>query len=168
MRRHFGYLAASLTSCVLFLAACGGGGPAAPAFTPAPAPAAPAATANGGPVSFQPANMTVTYPAAASMGTAVNGGTGQGSTAASGQGATVTLTTDASGNLSKIVLNIPAAGFTQPFDANTGLSSLSSPLTTGTIASLFGGNVYGFLNTTSYLATQSAGTQSLSASAYGL
>jgi hypothetical protein len=70
--------------------------------------------------------------------------------------------------LSKVVLNIPAAGFTQPFDANTGLSGLSSPLTPATIASLFGGNENGFLSTTSYFATQSAGTQSLSASAYGI
>jgi hypothetical protein len=169
-RSYLGCLA-SLALMMFFFAACsgGGGGPsAAPAPASAPAPVVPVAAPNGGPVSFQPANMTVTYPAAASVGTVANGQRGLSSSAASDQGATVKLTTDTNGNLTKVAFNIPATGFTQPFDANSGSSSLTSPLSPATFLSLFGTNNFGFLNNTTYLATQSTGTQLLNTSAYGL
>ena len=176
MRKYCGYPTALLMSCALALAACGGGGGgvALPTSAPAPVAAAPAATPTGGPLNLQAANTTVTYPAAASVGSASNGNLGGSSSTASGQGATVALTSDVNGNLTKVFFNIPALGFSQRFDADSGPGSLTAALNLGTVASFFGANTFGFLNTTSYFAnqsyfaTQSVGGQLLNASAYGL
>src|SRR5690242_8336994 len=96
-----------VASCALSLAGCGGS-----AVSPAAAPIAPAppVTTSNIPVNLQAPSTTVIYQAAATN-------------AAGPSSPTVTLTTDASGNLQTVVFNLPYLG------GNLGLQtpSLSSP-----------------------------------------
>jgi len=136
--------------CAFSLASCGGGGAVSPAAAPI-APAPPVATSNI-PVNLQAPSTTVIYQAAATN-------------AAGPSSPTVTLTTDASGNLQTVVFNLPYLG------GNLGLQtpSLSSPLTVDArqINGLLSQTI-GFPNTRFYTLSQVAGSQTLSASAFGV
>jgi len=146
------------------VAACGGGGSTVAVQNSMAIAGAP--TSN-----LQAANATVTYPAASVSEIVSNSTAGGLTTAASGQGATLTLTNDASGNLSKIVFNIPTAGltFTQTY---TGQSSFLDRADLGNFAIALSqvGIIPGCLvcNPDGYALTQAAGTQQLTSSAYGV
>jgi hypothetical protein len=157
--------------------ACGGGGsgvgsnnPAAVA--PGPAPwAAPAVVTVQPAFTFQQANDTpVTYQPASATALVTNAGTGGTASAASGQGATITIT-DAGGWYA-IVLNIPTTGttFTQQFAVGPwdygGYIYGSAFTAADLVASLQ--NIFGSPNTTNAIITQSIGAQSLNYAAYGL
>src|SRR5215469_17528638 len=95
---------------IFFLSACsGGGGGGGASAVSAPAPAAPAVAMSGGPVSLQPDNTTVAYQSASATALVTNAGVGGVANAPSGQGATITMTTNASG-VTTIVFNIPTTG----------------------------------------------------------
>src|SRR5580765_2622338 len=116
MKNRLDYPAVALTSGLLFLAACsggGGGGGGAPAS--APATAASTVTNTGKFISFQAGNATIAYPAASATALVTNAGTGGVAAAASGQGATMTLTTN--GGAFNIAFNVPTTGstFTQQY-----------------------------------------------------
>jgi len=158
------------------LSACSGGGGgsgggaivATPA--PAPVPATPIVTTSGVPISLQAANTSVTYQAASTSANISSNPNVAGSLILpSGQGGTVTLTTDASGNLSKLDFSINTAG--KPANAQfTNFSiSLTSPNTiqASRLASLLD-FVYEYSNSAGYTLSQVAGAQSLSSSAYGV
>jgi hypothetical protein len=166
-RNHFRYCIALWASCVLSLAACssgGGGGAATTAtFTPAPAPAAPATS--GIAVNLQAAKSTVTYQAAAATALGASKGMGNIIMSAAGQGAIITLTTDASGNLSGV--GIPAGGITASVSSASGNQrSLTSPFTLDFGFQL--DDTFTFTNTYSYTLSQVAAGQGLTSSAYGL
>jgi hypothetical protein len=160
---YFGALLAALS-----LAACGGrGGPAAPA--PAPAPSIVATS--GVPLNLQAASTAVNYDAASATAVVTPTGEGGGATASSGQGAKIGLTTDGSGNLSKIAFSIPMAGggvYQVAIPVGAGSLVLSSPQTINfdTIAYELYYNA-GDPGDVSYGLSQVAGAQSLSFSAYG-
>jgi len=149
-RRNSSYPAVLAVGALLTGCSSGGGGPASPAA--APVPVAAPVTTSGIAINLQPANTTVVYQAAA--------------TNAAGQGSsTLTLTTDASGNLKTIVFNLP--GISGPYSAQS--ASLTSPLTVDArqVNQLLGETV-GFANTSFYTLSQVAGGQTLSASAFGV
>jgi len=161
-------LAAMLASGALFLNACTAGGSP---VGPLPAAPAPAVVTSGVPLNLQAANTTVTYQAASDTAIVTNTGARSAETAAAGQ-AKITLISDASGNLSKIVFNIPTSGggvFSLQSPVMSGAVSLSSPDTID-----FKRIAYNLLETngfpSTYLSTlsQVAGSQSLNFSAYGL
>jgi len=142
----------------LSVAACSGGG----GMTAAPIPAAPSpvVTPGGAPVNLQAAGTRVAYPAAAL--TAAVASTGSVTTSASGQGATVTLGTDASGNLNALIFNLPGLSLQYPAPLNS-----LSPLTADAIASILNDNL-GPPRTIGAALSQAGAGQVLSASAYGL
>jgi hypothetical protein len=151
--------AALLVSCLLPLAGCGGGGsynaPAAPVFSPG------GGIAQGGtPLNLQAANTSVTYQAAAA--TAMAAKWGAASISAAGQGATITLSTDAKGDLTTVV--IPAGGINNTFSGGAG-SKLSDSNT------LYFGyqldDFTQFTNEVSYTISQAATGAGLTASAFG-
>jgi len=154
---------------ILFLAACSSGGGGAPSAA-APAPVAPTVATSGAQVNLQPANTAVTYQAASATALVTNAGVGGVAAAASGQGATISITTDATG-LTKIVFNVPTTGatFTQQYSFSVwdygGPVSGTAPTTTNLVAILR--DVFGFPNTTGSVITQSIGPQSLNSAAYG-
>ncbi len=159
-------LAAFLAFGMPLLTACGGGGGGSAgtvgAATPAPAPAA--APTSGIAINLQPAKTTVTYSAAAS--TAIGAGKGMGNItiAMVGQSATITLSTDASGNLSGVT--IPAGSINDTASSGGTGRSLTDPATL-----LFGFQLQDtlyFANTISYSLSQAAAGQGLSSSAYGI
>ena len=146
---------------VLLLAGCsGGGGVTTTAATTAPAPVPPAPALPGQPwgtipLNLQAASTTVSYPVAA-----IN----NGASPVSAQNGTIALTTDAAGNVNKIVFSLPGLSLTTV--PNT---ELSSPQTAN--AGQLSGVLYetfGFPNTVGYILSQVAGSQILSASAYGV
>jgi len=141
----------------LLLAGCGGGG-GGPVAATAPAPSAPAPVGQPSgtvPLNLQAASTTVPYPVAALF---------DGATPVSTQNGTITLTTDAGGNVNKMVFSLPAQSFTAIPDIE-----LSSPRTAsaGQLASILY-QTLGFPNTVGYILSQVAGSQTLSSSAYGV
>jgi hypothetical protein len=161
-----GFLAAAL----LLLGACSGGGGSGASAVPAPTPVVPPVAAGGASVSLQGANTAVTYQAASATALVTNTGVAGITAAAPGQGATISITTDASG-LTKIVFSVPTTGttFTQQYTYSVwdygGPVSGNAPTTANLVAILR--DVYGFPNTTGSAITQSIGTQSLNSAAYG-
>jgi hypothetical protein len=140
----------------VLLSGCGGAGGGGTASTaPAPAAAPAVTTTSGGPVNLQAANSTVIYQAAAVYGSdnAVPGSS------------TITLTTDASGNLKAVDFNLLGL---RGRDASPSLS-LTSPLTVDlrNLVLVFR-ETFGTYSTTGYTISQVAGAQTLSSSAYGL
>jgi hypothetical protein len=170
MKKRFDFPAALLASCAL--AACSSGGGTVTGASPVTQAVTPtAAITSGIALNLQAAGTTVTYPAASNAATvSFSGGVGSILTTASGQGATVTLTADASGNLSKTVLNIPT-----PSGTLTQTSIASGPCTGCGLSSARSidlgftlQDTYTFPNEIGGNLSQLAGTQSLSWSAYGV
>jgi C-lobe and N-lobe beta barrels of Tf-binding protein B len=143
--------------------ACGGGGGGGTNPVPAPAPATPAAATNGGLLSFLPDNTIVTYQPASATALVTNSGVGGVAGAASGQGATITITE--SGGGATVVFNIPTTGatFTQQIGTSAldyygGLSFGPLPNTAQFAAIL--SQVFGFPNTNGAVITQSVNCSS--------
>ena len=168
MKNRLNYPAVILASGLLFLAACGGGGGGA-APTSAPATAAPPVTNAGKFISFQAENATITYPAASATALVTNAGTGGVAAAASGQGATITLTTK-DGTIN-VVFNVPTTGstFTQQFASSVwdydGLIGENAPGIAQLVSILR--QAYWSPNTNLSVITQSIGPQFLNSAAYG-
>src|SRR4029077_5618397 len=97
-----------LVSGALFLNACTAGGPPVGALPPQTMVSP--VTTSGVALNLQAASTTVTYQAASDTAIVTNTGARSAGTAAAGEGANITLTTDASGNLSKISYSIPTPG----------------------------------------------------------
>jgi hypothetical protein len=159
-----GYALASL-ACGLSLEGCY----AVAAFKAPPAlPAPPVAPPKTLPLNLQAANTTVTYDAASATTFVTNTGDRGAASAASGQGAKISLTSDAGGNFRVIAFNIPTAGgvvytYQLPW-AEAGDDTLSNP---GLISlSSTGGGLWLGEGEDARL-SQVAGTQGLSFSAYG-
>jgi hypothetical protein len=159
--------------CLMSLDGCSGGGggsasgTSAPASTPAPVNFAlpTAGTTSGVAVNLQAAKATVTYPAAAATAIGANGGMGNITLAVVGQGATITLSTDASGNLSGVT--IPAGNIHDTVFGGGGPGhSLTDPLTLDFYYQLQ--DVFAFDNDSAYTISQVAAGQGLTSSAYGL
>ena len=171
MTNRLNYPAAFLASGVLFLAACGGGGGGGTSAALAPAPAAPAAAASGGLLSFQPDNTTVTYQLASATALVTNAGVGGVAAAASGQGATITVTQLGGGYT--VVFNIPTTGTTFTQQVGVGFNDIAyGPIlflpNTAELAAGLSQDLVGFLNPNDSVITQSVGAQSLNYAAYGL
>jgi len=120
-------------------------------------------------LSFQPDNTTVSYQPASATALVTNAGVGGVAAAASGQGATITVT--ASGGAYTVVFNIPTTGttFTQQFSEGAydyGGIIGNLPNTAQFAAML--SQIFGFPNTNGAVITQSAGAQTLNYAAYGL
>jgi len=156
--------------CCAFSTACSGGvggGGTSPAS--APATAASTVTNTGKFISFQAGNATIAYPAASATALVTNAGTGGVAAAASGQGATITLTTN--NGAIKVVFNVPTTGstFTQQYASSVwdydGLIGENAPAAAQLVTILR--QVYGSPNTTSSVITQSIGPQFLNSAAYG-
>jgi hypothetical protein len=166
-RTHCHCRAALLASCLLSLGGCsgGGGGGSPVAAAPPPAPVTPAPQTSGIAVNLQAAKTTVAYQAAAATVLGASKGMGNIIFSAAGQGATLTLSTDASGNLSGVI--IPAGGITDTVSGAGGTgASLTSPLTLDFTFQL--NDTLAFTNEHSYTLSQVAAGQGLTSSAYGL
>ena len=174
MRHRRDYSVAFPAFCALFLAACsssgGGMGAAAPSgAASASAPVATTVVTSGVPVNLQSANTMVTYQAASATDTvsalSTNGLGGAAAVKTPGQGATLTITTDASGNLKALSFNMP--GFTGGFPGS-GFASLtpSATIDATNVADILTAN-YGSSNSIGYTLSQVTGGQLLSSSAYG-
>ena len=162
MKSNFCHVIVFATVCSLPMAACSGGGGGV-AAAPAPAAPAPVVTPSGSPVNLQAASTRVAYPAAAVTAVVTSTGTGSVINSASGQGATLTLGTDASGKLNAIVFSLPGLSLQYPAP----LTSLSSPPSVDSIASDLNDNL-GPPGSIGVVLTQAAAGQILSASSYGL
>lgn len=169
MANRWNYSAAFLASGLFLLAACSSGGGGAPSTVSAPVPVAPVG-AQEGLLSFQASNTTVAYPAASATALVTNSGVGGVTNAASGQGATITVTTG--GGAIKVAFDVPTTGatFTQQFVSSVwdydGLISGGTPSPAGLAGWLKG--LFGSPNTSGALLTQFIGAQSLNYAAYGL
>lgn len=149
------------------LAACsGGGGGVASSAAVSVLPQNPAPTTSGIALNLQPANTTVTYQALAATATGAGRGMNNITLSGVGQGATVTLTSDVSGNLSKLA--IPAGNISNTYTANNGASnySLISPRTLDFTFQL--SDTLAFHGEDSSTLSQVAAGQGLSSSAYGM
>jgi len=152
----------ALASIALFLSACSGGGGSV--ATPAPAtlpPVTQTAPTSGIALNLQPPSTTVTYQAAAATATNAVNQMSNVSLSALGQGATITLTADASGNLSGV--GIPAGGISL-----NGFSITGSSLTNQFSGMVDIPNVICCSNSIGYGISQAAAGQGLTSSAYGL
>ena len=173
MKNNFCRVIAFWIVCPLSMAACSGGGGAQPNATassvPAPSPplaaqqTTPAPTVTA-PANFQPANMTASYP----ITSAVSGPSSTGIIPFSpAEGlTTATISTDGLGTFGRISISFPnVAGKIVTSDVN--LTSISPQL--GQLASMLK-QVYGpYLDDAEGLVLlQSAGTQGLNYSAFGL
>jgi len=122
-------------------------------------------------VSLQPDNTTVAYQSASATALVTNAGVGGVANAPSGQGATITMTTNASG-VTTIVFNIPTTGatFTQQFSSSVwdygGPISMNAPSAAQLVTILR--DIFGFPNTNGAVITQTIGAQTLNSAAYGL
>lgn len=161
MKSNFCHVIVFATVCSLPMAACSGGGGGV-AAAPAPAAPAPVVTPSGSPVNLQAASTRVAYPAAAVTAVVTSTGTGSVINSASGQGATLTLGTDASGNLNAVVFNLPGLSLQYPAP----LTNLSSQLSLDFIASALNNNLS--RSSIGTVLSQVAAGQILGASAYGL
>jgi hypothetical protein len=162
-------LAAFLAFGMPLLAACSGGGGSATASAPAPvtpSPQASPAKTSGIAVNLQAPSTTVTYQAAAVTVVGAGKGMGNITIAVVGQGATITLGTDSSGNLSRVA--IPAGSIDDTVVAAGGsgrpLTDPSTLLFAFQLDDVFGSasNTYG------YSISQAAAGQGLTSSAYGI
>ncbi len=139
------------------LAGCsGGGGGGAATTVPATPTPAPAVQANGTvPLNLQAAGKTVSYPVASTF---------DGAGPVSTQNGTITLTTDANGNINKLAFDFPGRSL-----GVIPTTDLSSPRTADAVQ-LNGilSQTFGFPNTFGFTLSQVAGSQTLSASAYGV
>ena len=174
MKRRLDYPAALSVPVLLFLAACsGGGGGSSGVGVSSVAPSAvPTTTVSNQALlpSLQASNTTVTYQAASATALVTNAGVGGVANAASGQGATITVSTDGTG-LIKVIFNIPTTGatFTQQYTSSVwdyGGPIGVNVLTAAQLVTILR-DVYGFPNTTGAVITQSIGAQSLNSAAYG-
>lgn len=165
-------LAAFLAFSMPLLAACsGGGGGSSVATTSPPATVTPSSQTktSGVAVNLQPAKTTVVYPAAAVTALGAGKGMSNISISAAGQGATITLSTDDSGNLSGVV--IPAGNINEPVSGGGGPGrSLADPATLDFYYQLqdvlaWADTPYGSI---AYTISQVAAGQGLTSSAYGL
>ena len=172
-RSHLRSCVALLASCLLPLGGCSGGGggssggTSAPASVPTPVNfASPTSgTTSGVAVNLQAAKTTVTYQAAAVTAIGASRGMGNITLAVVGQGATITLSTDASGNLSGV--SIPAGNIKDTVSGGGGPGrSLTDPLTLDFYYQLQ--DVFAFPNDSGYTISQVAAGQGLTSSAYGL
>jgi hypothetical protein len=106
------------------LAACGGGDGGGSSATPAPAastaPTTPTSSGVPVPATFQAAGTTVTYSVDSASAAIVNGAVTGTNVNPAGAGSTVTLSTDANGNISQVRFNIPTPGttFSQSYSAS--------------------------------------------------
>ena len=164
VKKSYLRLSARLLLAVPILAACTGGGGSVAVPAPAPSPAlTQPATTSGVAVNLQAAKTTVTYEAASSI--LVAGGMGA-PLSQPGQTAAVTITTDASGNLT--TLKIPVAGISDT-STTPAMFGWESPRTISL------GDIY-YLVLLTYgdpdghgsSISQVAAGQTLSSSAYGL
>jgi len=115
----------------------------------------PPAAGSGGPINLQGANTTVSYQAAALYGDVFP----------SSEKATVTLTTDANGNLKVVSFNLPGFGLKDP---GTSVSPASSnTVAIGNVAIILRETI-GSVGTMGYTLSQVAGSQTLTYSAFGL
>jgi hypothetical protein len=134
--------------------------PPAPVSSPA---STNAATTSGVALNLQPAKTTVIYPAAAVA--AVGKGFGNITLSVSGQGATITLGADASGNLSSVA--IPMGNISEPIIGSG--RSLTDPLTLDFYYQLQDVFAFaGMANELGYTISQVAAGQGLTSSGYGL
>jgi len=128
-------------------------------------------TASGVPQSLQAANTTVTYQASSSTTLVSNSGLSGATSAPSGQGATITLTTDMSG-LTTIAFNIPTVGATFTHAYTSSVWDYGGPISGNMLSAAqlvtILRDVFGFPDTTGAAITQSIGAQSLNSAAYGL
>ncbi len=174
MSNDSGFAALFLIPIVLFLTGCSGGGSAA---TSAPLAVPPTQTqtqpqplsTSGVAVNLQASNTTVTYQAAAVTASVTSSGIGNVTISAAGQSAIITLTTDASGNLSGVT--IPAGNISDSVSRAGGTGrSLTDPLTLDFYYQLQ--DVFTSANgrdqTLGYTLSQVAAGQGLTSSAYGL
>ena len=159
-----------LASGLLFLTACGGGGGGGgSAPTSATATAAPPSPNAGLYISFQTDSATITYPMASATALVTNAGTGGVAAAASGQGATMTLTTN--GGAFNIAFNVPTTGstFTQQYASS--VWEIDNPIDRNAPAAAYLATIlrlaYGSPNRDFSEITQSIGPQSLNSAAYG-
>ena len=157
-----------LALCLVPLGGCSGGGGGSPpgTSTPAPTQALPTTgTTSGVAVNLQAAKTTVTYPAAAATAIGASKGMGNITMAVVGQGATITLSTDTSGNLSGVT--IPAANINDMVSGGGGPGrALTDPLRLDFYYQLQ--DVFAFTNDSGYTISQAAAGQGLTSSAYGL
>ena len=162
MRNHPGFHAAFLAPCLL-VAACGGGSGGGGAVVP-PQVTPPLPPTSGIPVNLQSGSAPLIYQAAAVTAVGAKTSMGNVTISAAGQGATITLTTDAGGNLKSVA--IPAGGIT-----DTGVNTNSGRKLTDPLTLDFGyqlSDTFAFGDEYSYTLTQIAAAQGLTASAYGL
>lgn len=157
----------------LSLAGCSGGGGSTAPSTPAPTTSAPLTQAppptSAIPVNVQAPSTTVTYQAAAASATGTTKSISNVSISAVGEGAIITLGTDSSGNLSRLV--IPAAGIDASINGSGSKGySLADPATLlayWQIADpLATTSIYN--DTYGYALSQAAAGQGLTSSAYGI
>jgi hypothetical protein len=158
---EFGRLMALLLAVAA--TACGGGGGGGNAAAAAPAPLGIGPNLVEGPLSFQAANITVTYQAASATALVTNAGTGGAATAASGQGATITLVDTA-----PLVFNIPTTGTTFMRGFGYDLTILGGYGPDAAHVALVLVNDLGSPNTSDAILTQSIGAQFLNYAAYGV
>lgn len=151
---------ASVLVLAALLAGCSGGGGGGGAATTTPVTPAPAPTSAGQPsgtipLNLQAAGMTVSYPVASTF---------DGAAPVSTRNGTITLTTDANGNINKLVFDFPGRSLTV-----IPTTELSSPRTADAVQ-LNGilNQTFGFPNTVGYTLSQVAGSQTLTSSAYGV
>jgi len=165
--QEFGFRMAGLIICPLFAVACSGGGGLVNPVVPTPTSAAvtQAPSTSGVSVSLQTANTTVAYQAASTFATVASKSIGGVTISAAGQGETITLSTDSSGNLSAVT--IPSAGINDTLSGSGGFHrSLSSPDTLNNFYIL--NDAFYDLYSGGYSISQVAAGQTLSSSAYGL
>ena len=169
-------LAAFLAFGMPVLSACSSGGGGGSVTAPAPALTQTSTQTqtqtpptSGIAVNLQAANTMVTYQAAAATALGASNGAGNVTMSAAGQSATITLTTDASGNLSGV--EIPAGNISDKVSGGSGTGrSLTDPLTLEFYYQLQ--DVVTSTNardrTIGYTLSQLAAGQGLTSSAYGL
>jgi len=177
MKTSFYHVIVFAIVCSLPMAACGGGGggvgpnataSSVPASSPAPAPAPQQTTPTPTvtvPANFQPANTTITYP----ITSAVAGPSSTGLTPASpSEGLTAAIvTTDASGSFGRISFSLPnVAGKTVTADVNLTFVSPQLSQLASMLKQVFGP----FIDDDAIVLAlvQSAGSQALTSSAFGL
>lgn len=164
LRTHSRYCAVLLASFLLSLGGCGGGGGGSPiAAASAPASTTQTPRTSGIAVNLQAPNTTVAFPAAAVTVFGATKGLGNVTISPAGQGATITLTTDTSGNLSGVEMDPNGIS-----DKSIGISGTGRSLTDPYSGELDLPNILCCSNTIGYAITQIAVGQGLTSSAYGL
>jgi len=164
--KHLGCRAAGLALCALIEAACSGGGGVGSSAAPTAMSAAvtQAPSTSGVAINLQPAKTTVAYQAASTSATVASTGIGGVTITPAGQGETITISTDSSGNLSGVA--IPSGGIHHTLSgAGAPYRSLSSSDTLYNFYIL--NDALYDLYSGGYSLSQVAASQTLSSSAYG-